>query len=236
MGIRLPAVMLASLLALGCASPSLVEHVIRARGGPLRGLARSVEAEVYAGFPGTWRWQTVLAPHRYAWSIVTADETHHYLYDGTTVRAFVGEREVAVSAADTAPLRTHARFAAVANLDALRDPGVRTAARAAEELPSGAARLDVSLADGTAYRLIFDDRMLLVRLSGAVSLAPFGEGELVAEFADFRRVRGYTLPYRTTYWFRGERVADEHALAVCPYRAGVDAAAFAAPRRLPACE
>ena len=236
MDVRALSLLLASFLTVGGASPPLLERAIRARGGPLPGLTRSVEAEVYAGFPGTWRWQTVLGADRYAWSIVTADETHHYLYDGATVRAFVGDHEVAAEAAETAPLRTHARFAAVANLDALRAPGVRVTPLASDVVSDGAAGLDVALADGTAYRLLFDDRMRLVRLSGPVRLEPFGGGELVAEFGDFHRVRGYVLPYRTVYRFRGERVAVERAHAVCPHPRRLDDAAFTTPGRLPACE
>jgi hypothetical protein len=78
--------------------------------------------------------------------------------------------------------------------------------------------------------------MRLVRLTGPVSLEPFGKGELLAEFADFRRVSGYVLPHRTIYYFRSERVAEEWALAVCPHPRGLDDAAFTAPAELPACE
>jgi hypothetical protein len=238
MAARWLSVTLAWLLGLGGASRPLLDRAIDARGGPLEGLARSAEAEVYAGFPGTWRWRTAIAPDRYAWSILTVDETHHYLYDGAAVRAFVGAREVAAEPAGTAPLRTHARFLAVAYLDALRQPGVQIRPLSPEGpgRRAGAVGLEAVLADGAAYRLVFDDRMLLVRMSGPVSLEPFGGGELVAEFADFRRVDGYLLPYRTSYEFRGERVAIERALAVCPNPSGLDDATFAAPDALPVCE
>ena len=229
--------LLALALATGCPSAPLLERAIRARGGTLHGIARTVETDVYAGFPGTWRWRTVfMQPDRYAWTILTADEPNHYLYDGSVVRAFVGEREVATATPATAPLRSHARFTAVAHLDLLGDDGVQRTLLNADELPTGAAAgLRVALADGTTYRLAFDRRMLLLWMSGPVNLRPLGEGELVARFGDFRRVRGYWLPYRTVYEFHGRQLAEERALAVCPNPPGLDDGAFAAPRRLPAC-
>lgn len=47
MGPRPLLVVLASALAIGGSSPSLLEQAIRARGGPLAAVVRSVEAEVY---------------------------------------------------------------------------------------------------------------------------------------------------------------------------------------------
>src|SRR5262245_29026400 len=83
------------VLASACTSRPLVARAIHARGGPLRGIVREVEADVYAGFPGTWRWRTAfLLPTSYAWSIYTAGAPDHYLFDGGAARAFVGDREV----------------------------------------------------------------------------------------------------------------------------------------------
>lgn len=235
---RLLALLLAPVLVTGCPSSPLVERAIRARGGTLDGITRTVEADVSAEFPGTWRWRTVfMRPDRYAWSIVTADEPSHYLYDGSAVRAFVGEHEVSTAAPASAPLRSHARFTAVAHLDLLRGAGVQTTILSADELPAGAAAgLRATLDDGTTYRLAFDQQMLLLWITGPANLQPLGEGELIARFGDFRRVRGYVLPYRTVYDFRGERLADERALAVCPNPPGLDDEAFAGPGRLPACD
>ena len=226
------------MLVTGCVPSPLLERAIRARGGSLHGIARTVEADVYAGFPGAWRWRTVFTrPDRYAWTIATADEPNHYLYDGSTVRAFVGEHEVSTTSSASTPLRSHAYFTAVTHLDLLRGAGVRTTALTADELPAGAAAgLRATLADGTTYRLAFDQRMLLLWMSGPANLLPLGEGELIARFGDFRRVRGYVLPYRTVYDFQGTRVAEERALAVCPNPPGLDDGAFARPHRLPACD
>jgi hypothetical protein len=221
-----------------CASPTLVERAIRARGGTLNGIARTAEADVYAGFPGAWRWHTVFKPpDRYAWSIDTAGEPNHYVYDGEAVRAFVGDHEVSAAAPASAPLTTHARFTAVAHLDVLRGAGVRIAELGADELPAGAtAGLRVRLPEGATYRLGFDSRLLLLWLSGPANLQPLGEGELTARFEDFRRVHGYLLPYRIVYGFQGSRLADERATAVCPNPPGLDDGSFAAPALLPACE
>jgi hypothetical protein len=227
-----------ALLAAGCRPRPLVERAIRARGGALASLARDVEAEVLQGFPGTWRWRTAfMTPDRYAWTIFTAAEPHHYLFDGEAVRAFIGDRAVSADASPGAPLRSHARFTAVANLDALRLPGVQVASLAPAELPPGAvAGLAVVLPDGGAvYRLGFDERTLVVWASGPVRLPPAGDGELIAHFGDFRRTEHLLLPFHTTYAFRGGRLAEERALAVCPNQPGLRSEGFQAPGRLPAC-
>lgn len=217
---------------------SLGERAVAARGGPLDAVVRSVEADVRAGFPGTWRWRTVFRrPDRYAWTIATLGEPHHYVYDGAAVRAFVGGREVAVDASPNAPLVSHARFTAIANLDALLDPGVVASALPEAELPPGAAAgLRVRDATGAVYRLAFDGRLLLVELRGPVSLAPWAAGELVARYDDFRRVGGFVLPFRTTYELGGTVLAEERVLAVCPNPPGLDDGAFRALARLPNCE
>jgi hypothetical protein len=232
------ALVLTTWVVSACASPPLVERAIRARGGALNGIVRTAEADVYAGFPGTWRWRTTfMPPDRYAWSIDTAGEPNHYVYDGEAVRAFVGDHEVSIAAPASAPLTSHARFTAVAHLDVLRAAGVRTAALTPDELPAGvAAGLRITLPDGTTYRLGFDARLLLLWVSGPANLQPLGEGELTARFGDFRRVRGYLLAYRTVYDFQGSRLADERALAVCPNPPGLEQGAFVSPGRLPSCE
>src|SRR5262245_38450548 len=115
------------LLATACAPRGdIVDRAIAARGGPLPGLVRESDVQVLKGFPGAWQWQTVWGPpERYAWSIVTNDLPHQYLFDGTVVRAFIGEGLVSQGADAAAGLRTHARFVAVSHLDVLRLPGVQ---------------------------------------------------------------------------------------------------------------
>jgi hypothetical protein len=224
------------LVATGCTPRPLLERAIRARGGPLDAVVRRVEAEVHAGFPGRWRWRTAfLAPDRYAWTIFTTGEPDHYLFDGTTTRAFVGRRPVVVH--DGGPLRTHARFVAVTNLDTLRLPGVQVAPLPREELlPGAAAGLAAVFADdGSRYRLGFDDRALLVWVAGPVALPPLGEGELVARFTDLRRVHRFLLPFRTVYIFGSRPLAEEHALAVCPADPRLTERAFREPAALPDC-
>ena len=121
--------------------------------------------------------------------------------------------------------------------DALRLPGARTAPLPQAELPPGSsAGLAVVLADdGARYRLGFDGRGLLVWAEGTVRLPPLGQGQVVARFSDFRRVAGFLVPFRTSYTFGDERLADERALAVCPADPGVSLESFRAPRLVPDC-
>ena len=229
--------LLAGLAA--CAPRPLLERAIRSRGGPLHTVVRQVEAEVRAGFPGTWRWRTAfMLPDRYAWSIETNTEPYHYLFDGHAVRAFIGGHLVSLDAGSAAPLRSHARLTAVVNLDALRLPGVSVAELTPAERPPGAAAgLRVVFADdGATYRLGFDREALLTEVSGPVDLTPFGRGELTVRFADFRRVGKLRMPFRTSWRFGGTALAEERALAVCPDPPELVLDGFRDPARLPVCE
>lgn len=232
---------LAILLAAhaGCAPSALPGRAIRARGGPLAGLVREVEADVHLAFPGRWRWRAVfLVPDRYAWTIYTSGEADHYLLDGRTTRAFVGEGPVATVSGQDSALRTHARFTAVMNLDALRVPGVRITPLAASDLPAGArAGIEaVFIDDATRYRLAFDARDLLVELTGPLAMPPLGAGTVTARFTDFRPTGRFVLPWRTVYTFGDQPLAEERVLAACPDPPGLAPADFATPARLPSCE
>ncbi len=198
---------------------------------------RDVEATVHAGFPGVWRWRTAFAaPERYAWAVETNVGFNHYLFDGTTGRIFVGERLVATEAAAATALRSHARFTAVAHLDVLRLPAVTVTPLAPSDVPAGAAAgLAVVYPDtGDRYTLGLDADARVVVAEGPVALPPYGGGRLVAAFDDFRPVRGFVLPHRTTYTFRAAPLADERALAVCPAAALADEV-FRTPGRIPPC-
>ncbi len=225
------------LLIAGWAPRPLVARAIRARGGPLTSVVREVEADVRMGFPGTWRWRTVfLLPDRYAWTIYTTGEPDHYVTDGRTTRAFVGTRLVTEEAGANA-LRTHARFAAVQNLDALLLPGVAIAPLAAGDLPAGAvAGLAAVFADdGSRFRLGFDAQDRLMYVEGALSLPPFADGRVEARVTAFARAGGVELPSRTTYRIGDQLLSEERTLAACPDPPGLTAAAFATPETLPAC-
>ena len=226
------------LVVPACAPRSIVPRAIRARGGPLAGFVRDAEAEVYFGFPGTWLWRaTFLVPDRYAWTILTAGEPDHYLYDGQTVRTFVGGQFVGQRAGAADPLRTHARFTAVVNLDALLLPGVRLAPLASVDLPPDTADgVDVVFADdGSRYRVAFDARTLLVHAEGPVALPPLAATSLVARYADFRRTGRWWLPYRTDYTLEGRPLAVERTHALCPEPPGLGMDAFRSPAALPRC-
>lgn len=220
----------------GCTPRSLVERAIRARGGPLHGLVRQVEADVQVGFPGHWEWETAfLLPDRYAWTIYTAGEPDHYLYDGHVVRTFVGAGPVTKDASEAAALRTHARFTAVVLLDALRLPGVSVQQEPAPG-PEAPAVARVTLADdGSQYRLAFDAGGLLVAATGPLDLSPFGRGEVEAYFGDFQRVGGLLLPFRTDYVFRGASLVSERVVAACPDPPALDEQSFRVPSAVPGC-
>ena len=198
---------------------------------------RDVETQVYAGFPDTWRWQTAfLAPDRYAWTIETTGAPDRYAFDGTVVRAFIDDREVSTDASPSAPLRTHARFTAVTNLDALLLPAVRLSSLAPADLPPGvvAGVAATFVDDGSRYLVGVDDRSLVVWASGPVSFAPFEGGEVTARFTDFRPAGRWIVPYRTAYALAGRPLADEHVLAACP-GAPLTAEMFRSSGLIPSC-
>jgi len=225
------------LLAAGCAPRPLIERAIRARGGPLTGLVVRTENRVYAGVPGTWECsRAFLAPDRYAWKIVTAADPHFHLFDGTTARSFIGTAEVSSDASPNAPLRTHARWTAVVNLDALHASNVVVMPLAPSDLPTGVREgLLATFADGTGYRLGFDDRTLLVWARGPLDLSPVGTGETTARFQDYRRSGRLLLPFTVSYSLGTTPVADEHVLAACIDPPGLTAASFTDPTQLPDC-
>ncbi len=225
-----------ALAAAGCAPRPLLERAVRARGGALHSVMRSVEAEVTAGFPGTWQWRTAfLTPDRYAWSMVTAAGVDHYLFDGAVVRAFVGGRAVATDVSPEAPLRIQSRFAAVTNLDAVLDGGATVTPLPAGDLPAGVAAGASVVLSGARYRLGFDERMLLVWATGPFDLPPLGGGELTARYDDYRPVEGLLLPFRVTYELGGRPLGVERTRHLCPNEPALTAASFASPDRLPPC-
>jgi hypothetical protein len=225
------------LLATGCAVTPLLERAVRARGGPLRSFVRVADAEVEAGFPGTWQLRMVyLGPDRYAWSIVTAAGVDHYVFDGIAVRAIVAGRTVAVDTAPSAPLRVQAAFVAVTNLDAARNAGSVTPLPASELPPGVVSGVSVVMPpDGVFYRLGFDDRMLLVWATGPFEVPQLGRVELSVRYDDHRLVGGLWMPFRAVYDLASRRIAVERTLHLCPNEPALGAEAFEDPDRLPAC-
>jgi hypothetical protein len=224
-------------LLAGCARRPLLDRAIAARGGALPSVVIGAEARVHAGAPGTWQYtRAYRSPDRYAWRIVTADEPLSHLFDGRLVRCFVGGAEVSCDPSPDAPLRTHARWTAVVNLDALRAPGVTLEPLAARDLPDGVREgFSASFAEGATYRLGFDERTLLVWAAGPLDLSPFAKGDAAARFADYRRTGGLLLPFAVTYWVAESRIADEKILAYCVEPAALTEESFADPERLPDC-
>jgi len=221
----------------GCTPRPLLERAIKARGGPLAGLVLSAETRVYAGVPGTWHYtRAFLAPDRYGWKIVTAADPICHLFDGTVVRCFIGAQEVSCDPSPRAPLRSHARWTAVVNLDALQASDLTLTALAAVDLPAGVHEgLLATFADGTEYRLGFDNRARLVWAQGPLDLSPVVKGDVTARFADHRRAGGLLLPFATSYSFGGSLLADEKILAACVDPSNLTAASFIDPASLPDC-
>jgi hypothetical protein len=212
-----------------------VERAIRARGGPLTSVVRDSDLDVRAVFPGRWQIRSAfLQPDRWGWTIFTSGQPDHYLFDGRIAHTFIGGRAVAADAGPGAPLRSHARFMAVAHLDVLRAPGIVLAPLAPADLPAGAAHGLAVVLERSRFRLAFDARARLVWLTGPIDLPPLGTSVLSARYDDFRRVGRFVLPFRVEYTLAGQRLAEETVVAACPEPAGLTAASFAAPP-LPAC-
>jgi len=151
---------------------------------------------------GTWRWELAYhVPDSFRWSISTWGDEQTLLFDGTTLRHRLGSAELPPLAADP-PVRSQARWLAATALQILEDPRVAWHELAAEELPTGVLhglRLRWLEGDSRPYDLFFDDRYLLVRARGDVSLEPMGSGLLDVSFSDFRDVDDFRLPFSATY-------------------------------------
>jgi hypothetical protein len=227
-GRALAALALAALT--GCAPrPALLRRAIAARGGPLPAIARDLELDVRRDLAGTWRWRTVFAlPDRYAVTVVTTGEPDHYLFDGAAVRAFVGDALVSEDPTPDAPLRSSARFTAVANLDALLLPGVQVA-------ETGRGLVAVFPDRGDRYMVALDDRLLVASVEGPIDLPPFARGELTVGYDDERRVDGLWLAHRASYVLDGVPLAEERTIAACALPGGLGVATFASPAALPSC-
>lgn len=221
-----------------CAPRPLLDRAVRARGGPIGVIVVDAEAEVRRAYVGTWRWRRVLAaPERYAWIITTTNEPIGNLFDGEVVRSFVGGALATTDASPTAPLRSQARFVAVSQLDVLRLPGVQVTPIARDALPAGVADGLVAIfpASGERYTVLFDERLLPVRVEGPVDLSPIGRGTLVARQDDFRAVDRWLVPHHVVWTLDGSDLADERARAVCITAEAPAAASFEQPDRVPSC-
>jgi hypothetical protein len=231
---------LATLLGVaGCATQRpVLDEAIRARGGVLPGLVRSSEAQVQVGFPGTWRWRTVVAPpDRYAWSVETTGEPTQYLFDGRVARAFVGTALTAEDASPTSAIRSHARFMNVMLLDGLDAPDVRVRELPPAELPSGSVSgLEVTFPDTSdRYVIGLDAARLVVSVEGPVLLPPFERQHVRAVLDDQRHVGRYTIAYHTRWTADGKPLAEERTLEACVLSRTPPSAAFARPDALPRC-
>ncbi|MFN8641478.1 MAG: hypothetical protein U0802_07410 [Candidatus Binatia bacterium] len=224
-------------LALGCAPRPLLARALAARGGPFRGVLLCAEGRVYAGVPGRWRFaRAYLTPDHYAWRVETAGEPDSYLFDGTVVRSFIGNAEVARDASPAAPLRSHARWTGVMLLDGLDAPGVTVEELPVSDVPPGAREgLRVRFADGATYRLGFDAAATLVSIDGPLDLWPLGSGPATVRYADPRTTAGVTLPTRASYFGGDRRLADESIDAVGVDPPGLTPASFVDPASLPSC-
>jgi hypothetical protein len=230
--------LLALLAWAGCAGGPALEQAIRARGGPVSAIVRESEATVTLGFPGLWNWRMVFAPpDRYAWTIYTTGAPLHHLYDGRVARSYVGSALSAEDASADAPLRSHARFMAVMNLDGLDAPGVQVRELDRQARPAGdAARgLEIVFADGERFTIGLDARARVVSVEGHVALPPFGRPLVRAALGDWRPVDGRRVAHHVLWTLDGQPLADERVVRACVPAGAAPAAAFAAPDTLPAC-
>ncbi len=189
---------------------------------------------VAMGFPGDWHWRTVTAPpERYAWTIETNDRPDHYLFDGTTVRAWVGDTLVSEDASPASSLRTHGRFAAVAALDLLATGVARLTI--ASVVPD-AVTLHVVFPDrDDEYDVTLDSQDLVTRVAGPIDLSPLAGGRLVAVYGDYRTVDRRRIAHHVTYTLDDASLADEHVVAACILTTPPDATAFTTPSHIPTC-
>jgi hypothetical protein len=195
---------------------AVLHEAIRTRGGPLSGFIRLVEARVHLAFPGVWRLESsFLVPDYYRWTVFTTDEPDHYIWDGKQMESYVGTALVARDASPDAPLRSHARWVAVTNLDALLDP------RWAERISCAGHRvgtdvvLDIVFADdGSRYSLRFDQGRRLSRAEGPAALPPLAAVRINAEYRDFRVVGGRLVARSVSYRVDGKRLMDERLLSL----------------------
>ena len=88
---------------------------------------------------------------------------------------------------------------------------------------------------GDRYSILFDERLLAVRVEGPVDLSPIGRGSLVARADDFRRVGRWWLPHRVVWELDGTEFADERARSLCVKEDALPAASFEEPERLSGC-
>lgn len=221
--------LLVLLVLCGCGRQGILADAIARRGGALTAVTRVSTVEIRQGYPGTWASRMTFAvPDRYAWSYDTTSEPYHYLFDGSTVRAFVGMSMVAEDASPTAALRSHANFTAVLLLAGLDRPGVRVTS-------NGPGQSRVVLADGATYQLTFDAGGDLQRVDGPLDLPGIAAGAVTATLSDYRDAGGRRWPYRIQYVVGGQEFADERVQIYCEHRAGLPDATFQSVAALPRC-
>lgn len=221
-----------------CARPPLLERAIRARGGPLTSLVRTVEADVHVGFPGVWQARTAYRfPDRWALTVETTGEAGTYTWDGSASHIIIGSRTMAIDASPTTPLRSQARFWAAVYLDAIRLPGIDVVPLAVEALPQGVVEgIEIVRADdGSRYRIGVNARTQVVWAEGPVVIPPFGRTELTVRFADHQRTGRFVLPRRAAYSVGGTPILEERTLAACPDDPATSDEAFRDPSRFPDC-
>jgi len=215
------AVQCALLVAVGagCSRP-LLERAIAARGGSLTSLSRDDEADVHAGFPGSWTWRfDYRVPDLLRWTLETYGDEQSVAYDGTAVSFFLGSARLAEAPPALADFRSQVRWLAVTTLDALsRRADVEVRELAPSELPAGfASGLAVTYRDdGARYALYFDADDLLVAAEGPIILPTIASGQMHAAYSEFGVADGYRLPYRGRYTLDAQPFFDEKVVRYLP--------------------
>lgn len=219
---------LVALFALSACTQTLVERAIEARGGSMASYRKEVDAQVALGIPGEWSWEVAYrVPESFRWTLYTFGEEQRLLYDGTHTTHQLGSATLPPSTADEG-VRSQAHWFAVTSLDVLEGPGVTWAEMPASGLPPGVARGLSARFDGHpgAFDLFFDERGLLRRARGPVSMQPVGAGWLEATFSDYREVDGYRLPFSGEYRLDDQPLMRETVRHWTPNDPSIDATYF----------
>jgi hypothetical protein len=219
------------VLCTGCTRP-LLERAIAARGGPLTNLSRDVEAEVFAGFPGTWSWRfDYRVPDLLRWTLETYGDRQSVAYDGRAVHFYLGSARIAEAPPALGDFRSQVRWVAVTTLDALASQdGATVRELPPGDLPPGArSGLDVTYDDGARYALYFDASDLLIAAEGPIVLPTIAAGRMRASYSEFGVADGFRLPYRGRYTLDAQPFFDEKVLRYVPNDPRLTAASFAGP-------
>jgi len=211
--------------AVACAAmrpePALVAQVLSTHGGALESFQRESDLRVHYGFPGTWRWRIAYRkPRRFALTLITDHGDQEYVSDGDTVRGYADGALLVSEPLESSALASLVRWTAVTTLTGLDDGRLRVAEREpVDETAGGESGKSLALRWASAeasFVLTIGPDGSVRTAAGPIEIPPIGSGRLRAEFSDYRRVRGYLLPFRIAYFLNDQPLLDETVLEFIP--------------------